>query len=745
MKPNMRQVLRASWWRKQLSGGRLIGLIVMLLLCVLRASDPGLLQVARARTFDFYQQIKPQPRPETQPVSIVDLDDDSLHEIGQWPWPRTLMAQMINTLTQAGAIVIGLDIFFAEPDRLSPAKVVDNLPGLDPETRARLAAMPSNDAVFADAIRHSRVVLGQTGIGLPPRRTADIPPIPTVAMLGGDPRPLLQSFTSILRNIPELDNAAEGWGVVTTDPEADGVVRRVSAMVTDGTYIYPALSIDMLRIATANESLGIKMDQAGIYGFVVRPNIVQTDDHGRIWIYAARHDPSLYIPAKDIIKGTFDKSKVAGKLILIGTSAAGLQDIRSTAVEHFMPGVEVHAQIIDTILFNQQLSNPPDALGKEIVAAMVGALLMIILVPIIGARWTLLLFLGTAAAMAGFSWYEFSNLRTLYDPVFPIFTTLINFILVTYSTFTREEKQKRQMRGAFSRYMSPALVEMLAQDPTLLKLGGETRDMTLLFCDVRGFTTISELFDAQGLTQLINKFLTPMTNVILERRGTIDKYMGDCIMAFWNAPLDDDDHAANACRSALVMNERLGPLNDRLEQEAKAENRRHVPINIGIGLNSGPAVVGNMGSDLRQDYSVLGDTVNLASRLEGQSKTYGVTVVIGEATKNRAPDFATLELDLIKVKGKTEAVRIFTLLGTPEIAQTEPFKVLLAEHMEMLASYRSQNWEAARAHILKCREFIKNAGLELDGLYDLYEERIAEYEASPPGPDWDGVFVATSK
>lgn len=278
-----------------------------------------------------------------------------------------------------------------------------------------------------------------------------------------------------------------------------------------------------------------------------------------------------------------------------------------------------------------------------------------------------------------------------------------------------------------------------------MKLGGEMRDMTLLFCDVRGFTTISEQFDAEGLTRLINRFLTPMTNVILERKGTIDKYMGDCIMAFWNAPLDDDDHAANACRSALAMIETMKAVNVELEKEAKEEGRKHIPLNVGIGLNSGQVCVGNMGSDQRFDYSVLGDNVNLASRLEGQSKPYGVGIVIGENTRERAPGFATLELDLIRVKGKTVPVRIYALLGDEEFAKEPRFLDLAQEHEAMLAAYRYQDWPAAREHLAACRVRAEAAGLELTGLYDLYEERIGQYEEVSPGKDWDGVFVALTK
>jgi adenylate cyclase len=291
--------------------------------------------------------------------------------------------------------------------------------------------------------------------------------------------------------------------------------------------------------------------------------------------------------------------------------------------------------------------------------------------------------------------------------------------------------------------MSPVMVERLAADPSLLKLGGEKRDMTLLFCDVRGFTSISEQYDAEGLTHLINRFLTPMTDLILRNRGTIDKYMGDCIMAFWNAPLDDPAHAENACRAALQMVAGLGPVNDALEAEAHQTGGPFTPIRIGIGLNSGPTVVGNMGSDQRFDYSVLGDTVNLASRLEGQSKTYGVTILLGDDCAKQAPGFAILPLDLIRVKGKSQAVAIHALIGDESVARGAEFTDLAALHADFIASYRARSWSAARAALDKARAGGQAWGL--NALYDLYAARLAAYEADPPGPDWDGVFVALGK
>ena len=369
---------------------------------------------------------------------------------------------------------------------------------------------------------------------------------------------------------------------------------------------------------------------------------------------------------------------------------------------------------------------------------------MIILVPWIGAKWTMLLFFMVAVGAGGTSWYMFAAHRMLFDASYAIIAILLLYTLLTYSGYAKEEAQRRQVRDAFAHYLAPDMVEQLAENPDQLRLGGDQREMTLLFCDVRGFTTISEQFDAIGLTTLINKLLTPLTNAILERKGTVDKYMGDCIMAFWNAPLEDPQHARNGCISALAMLEEMDPLNERLRLEAEEEGRKHIPLKVGLGLNSGLAVVGNMGSDQRFDYSVLGDTVNTAARLEGQSKNYGVNIVIGEATNTQIPDFATIELDLIQVKGKTVPVRIFALIGDATIEQSPEWQRFKPVHEEVIEVYRSQDWRGAREKMTIARKLSKSV-YDLSGLYELYEDRIKDYVANPPGPDWAGVYVATTK
>ena len=468
-----------------------------------------------------------------------------------------------------------------------------------------------------------------------------------------------------------------------------------------------------------------------------------TDAKGRVWPYFSRSDKAKYVSARDVLAGTADPALIKGKLTIVGTSAVGLLDIRSTPVDPIIPGVEVHVQLIEAALTGKYLDRPAKFRGAELLLLLLGGLLMIWLVPKVGAKWTILLFLVVGGTAAGASGYLFVEKRQLLDVGLAIISIFLLYALLTFTGFVKEEAQKRQTRNAFSKYLSPAMVEKVAGDPGQLKLGGDQRDMTLLFCDVRGFTTISEQFDAVGLTSLINKLLTPLTNVILETQGTVDKYMGDCIMAFWNAPLDDEDHARNGCLSALGMLAEIAPLNDRLEAEAVEEGRKHIPLKVGLGLNTGVCVVGNMGSDQRFDYSVLGDTVNLAARLEGQSKSYGVDIVIGESTRKLVTDLAAIELDRIQVKGKTVPVDIFALLGDDQVAQSEEFKKLNQANQAMIDSYRAQDFKKARDMVAECRGLLD--GFRVAGLYDLYEERLEDFDANPPPADWDGTFIATTK
>jgi adenylate cyclase len=411
-----------------------------------------------------------------------------------------------------------------------------------------------------------------------------------------------------------------------------------------------------------------------------------------------------------------------------------------------MPGVEIHAQVLEAALTKTLLSQPPYAPALEFGSALLLGLLVIAFAPLFGPVTLVAVGALIASLLIGTSWYYYAHDRELVDFTYPVLSTTTIYLTLIFTSFVREQSQRRQIRSAFGQYLSPALIEQLAQSPDKLKLGGEEREMTIMFSDVRGFTTISEAFkhDPQGLTSLMNRFLTPLTNAILARKGTIDKYMGDAIMAFWNAPLDDKEHQLNACEAALDMLERIDVLNKTREAEAQESGITFIPINVGVGLNTGNCVVGNMGSDLRFDYSVLGDTVNLASRLEGQTKEYGFSIIVGSKTAMAIKEkFAILELDFIMVKGKKEPEVIYAVAGREDTMHSERFQKLRNLTIEMLACYRDRDWDGALAAIERGRK--TDLADSLEHLYDMYEERLHAYQESPPPPDWNGAFQLLKK
>jgi len=508
----------------------------------------------------------------------------------------------------------------------------------------------------------------------------------------------------------------------------------------------PSLSFEMLRVATGTDTIFIKADQAGIKSIGVKGFQIPTDRNGQLWIHFAQHDPQIFVSAVDVIEGSVPPEKIRGQLVLIGTSAVGLNDIKTTPASPAMPGVEIHAQVIESALTRAVLSQPSYGIVVEFCAAVLFGLLVIAFAPAFGPVTLVVVGALFATLLIGTSWYFYTQQRLLIDFTYPLLSTTAIYLTLIFASFVREQAQRRQIRSAFSQYLSPALVEQLAQSPEKLVLGGEERELTVMFSDVRGFTTISESYkhDPQGLTALMNRFLTPLTNAILARKGYIDKYMGDAIMAFWNAPLDDREHQVNACNAALDMLERIDVLNGQREVEAKEGGHAFVPINVGVGLNTGACTVGNMGSDVKFNYSVLGDSVNLASRLEGQSKEYGFPIIVGSRTALAVKEkFAILELDFIMVKGKKEPEVIYAIAGREDIAQSGRFQRLRNLTIEMLACYRSRDWEDALAAIERGRRTDDAHALEL--LYNLYEARIRGYQENPPPEDWNGAFALLTK
>ena len=742
----MRSALkRVRRYARRFGYARLLCIPLVVALLMLRVADPLPLHELRVRTFDLYQVVK--PRQVTQrPVVIIDIDEKSLSRFGQWPWPRTRVADLVQRLTDLGAAAIAFDIVFAEPDRLSPAAVAETFRDLDEDSRARLRALPDNDRVLADVLRRAPAVLGESGLPkFVPQPELKLP-LTGLATLGADPRPFLLKFPGLLRNIPVLEEAAPGRGLFTIRTERDGIVRRVPMIMEAQGDLMPSLTFEMLRVVTKSDTILIKADEAGIKSVAVPGFEVPTDRNGQLWVHFSRHDPARYVSAADLLDGRVGADAVSRKLVLIGTSAVGLLDVKTTPLDPVLPGVEVHAQVLESALTRMVLSQPNYAIGAELLIAMLFCAAIIWLAPILGAMALLAFGAVIVASMVATSWYFFAEQRLLIDFTFPLLASTTVYLVLVFSAYVREQTQRRRIRSAFGRYLSPALVQQLAYSPEKLVLGGEERDMTIMFSDVRGFTSISESFkhDPQGLTSLMNRLLTPLTNAILDRKGTIDKYMGDAIMAFWNAPLTDEEHQINACEAALDMIDRIEALNVEREREARDSGKPFIPMHVGIGLNTGTCVVGNMGSDLRFDYSVLGDSVNLASRLEGQSKSYGLPIIAGSKTALAAKDrFAILELDFITVKGKSEPEVIYAIAGRADVAQSGKFQRLRNLCIEMLACYRNRDWDGALLAIAKGRTADDTGSLRT--LYDLYAARIAAFRETPPPENWDGVFALTTK
>jgi adenylate cyclase len=706
-------------------------------------------QLSSLVAFDVHQRMAQREAPEDAPVLIVDIDEASLKQIGQWPWPRTMMAQLVGKLHKAGATVVAFDVLFSEPDRTSPQMLMSLLTDRgtsEEEAKRLLASMQDPDEQFAKAIAGAPVVVGfslvaTTGKGNPVIKAG----FSWVGEPGANPLRFVRSFPDAVSALPQFEKSAAGNGFVNQISDWDNVVRRVPLLLRLGDKAVPSLAAEALRVglgasgyigrysgAQAAKSFGVN---TGLNAIKIGPLEVPTDAKGQVAVHYARQRPRgldpRYISASKILAGDFDPARIADRIVLVGSSAAGLNDLKATPITPDMPGVEIHAQLIEQILQQDFLFRPDWGPGAEIVFAVLIGILLIIAIPRIGALPSAGV-AGVAMIIAvAVSWFAFRNGQVLIDPVYPIAVLVSVYLCGTLLNYRLTETRQREIREAFSRYMSPHYVAQLAKNPEKLKLGGEIKLITIMFCDIRGFTTLSEGLSAAELGQLINEFLTPMTDIIMAHKGTIDKYIGDCIMAFWNAPLDDPDHAKNAVAAAQDMRKKLVELNAAWTEEGRRA------LHVGIGINTGECSVGNFGSHQRFNYSLLGDPVNLSSRLEGLTKLYGVDLIIGEETATRLDDPGLIELDLVAVKGKKNAVRIFTLPPHPVEAQQ-----YLARHAALLAAYRRRDWDAALGML---EDPVLAAEREMAPVYGLFRERIAQLQAESLPSDWDGVFVAQEK
>ena len=723
---------------KKINFSLLISCLLLVMAVWLKAFEPGFIVDFENRTFDLYQHITPRAY-EHAPVRIVDIDDASLARLGQWPWPRTLVASLVDKLQADGASTIAFDIVFAEPDRTSPKQMLA-LWGKKSLERT-LGRLPDHDDVLAHSIAHAPVV---TGFVL----TQDESPPPLIksgfSFVGDNPLAFVAQYSGTVTALPILQLAAKGNGALNNQPDRDGISRHVPLVLRMGDHLYPSLALEALRVAqgaggTVVKSVGASGEYGTVSGItaVKTGNIViPTDKSGKQWIYFTKTANDRYLSAWQVLDGTADKEKIAGNIVLIGTSAAGLKDIRATPNNPAMPGVEIFAQGLEQALLGQTLSRPDWVRGAEICLMVIAGLLLLVmnyfLSPLWGLYFVVIILTGTALV----SWVSFSVHHILVEPVMPMLTVVLLYISDSVARYIRTERERIHIRNAFAQYMSPELVRQLAGSPEKLVLGGENRIITVMFCDMQNFTSTSENLPPMELTRLISRFLTPITEQVLAHNGTVDKYIGDNVMAFWNAPLLDEQHAVNAAKAALGMRLALQSMN---AQEA-------IPLRASISINTSECCVGNMGTAQRFNYSALGDGVNVASRLEGQCGVYGVDIIVGEETAKALHNFALLELDLIRVKGKTSAVRMFSLLGDKTMARDTSYLTLNQQHQAMLTAYRNSQWDMAEKSLKECIQTANSfVPMLSEKLYALFAKRIVNYRTHPPADDWGGVHDAREK
>jgi len=732
----------------------LAGLLTLLVIFLLQLTQSQSLSVLGNLVFDSFARAQPREY-VSAPVVVVDIDEESLRREGQWPWPRQNVARMLQRLNEAGAAAIGLDIVFSEADRTSPRLIASTLAsqGVAGSTVDALRALPDNDDEFAAALVQMPVVNGFF-LTHDPKRSEAVPKA-GIAISGSVHVESIPEYSNAILPLPQLDEAALGRGFLTLTGDSDGIVRRAPLLARQGDQILPALSVETLRVAQGAGSILVKMsDGSGNIAAGAEPGVVSlkvgdfeipTTRAGELWMHYTEPVASRTVPAWQVLDPATADQELAerfeGRIVLVGAGAIGLRDLVSTPIRERELGVMVHAQAIEQMILGDFLTRPDWAVGLERALVLLAGALLLLLLPRLGASGGAILGFAMIAAVSAGSWWAFSEQQFLLDPTFPILAVLGVYGTVTVLDYYREEKARAYIHQAFDRYLSPELVKRIAADPHQLDLGGEEREMTVLFCDIRSFSRISEQLEPRSLISFLISFLTPMCDILLERKATIDKFIGDAILAFWNAPLDDPDQYANAARAALAMRERLKALNWEMPHQPGQVWPGEVAI--GIGLNSGSCCVGNMGSAQRLSYSLLGDTVNLASRIEGLTKLYKVDIAVGSALQKQLPKFATVELDLVRVVGRETPEAIFALIGDEELGSSEDFRAFALGHSAMLAAYRAMDWDTAQRLLDEWGAQADNFGL--DGLYAIYRARASQLRRSPPPGDWDGVYNASEK
>ena len=671
-------------------------LLTLCLVLGLRISDPGFIESVRLRYFDTLISNK---EPTQNNVYTVNIDESALEKYGQWPFNRQVYSEFIKELYNKSAGLVVFNVLMPEKDR------------------------QGGDSVLEKALEQYPVILPN----IPADRNKNSPKVPGSAVLNPEYLNMIVEYPGMIANISQLENVAAGIGTTNTLPEIDGVNRRLPLIVSVDQKLYPSLSLETLRVAAGDSTFQVKLNELGVEKMrIPKFGPVTTDSLGRIWIDWSQKNKSVSV--------TNIPENLEGAIVVVGTTAAGIANPVATSIGSVFPQ-DLQAAVISTMMNGVNIQRPDYADGLEIISlAVVGVILLLL------TRWV---YVGLAsiiilaiAAIFG-SRYAFTEYLFLFDATAFVGGIVLVALHAYGVKFVSEFLQKQQIKKQFGTYLSPALVEKLQKNPELLTLGGESRELSIMFTDVRGFTGISEHYgkNVQGLTQIMNRYMTAMTAKILENEGTLDKYIGDAQMAFWNAPLDDADHAKNAVKTALQMLGNLEEFNNEVAKEGVP------PFGMGLGINTDTVVVGNMGSSQRFDYTCLGDGVNLASRLEGQSKPYGVKIVLGTKTAEYVKDkYFVLELDCIAVKGKKEGVHIYTVLDDTHLDGT--WHTHRIHHNRMLELYRNQQFERA---IGMCETLLGSFNSEMDHYYEAWMDRCREMAIVKLPKDWGGVFRATSK
>ncbi len=728
-----------------------IGMLITFITIVVYAMDLPFFETMELRAYDLHFLTRGTIPPGND-VAIVSIDQKSIDALGRWPWPRYRIADLIDRLRFYGAKVVAFDVVFSEPDESSGIGVIrrikDQFSGRDVRLAFETATREAdNDAKLASALKKNpNVILGYffftsaddlNHVQSQSTKFAEYP-IPSrftsVRYLDEQIHQLrLPVALGVERNIPALAGSAEDFGYFNILPDRDGTVRWVPLAIQYNNEVFSHLSLEAVRKYLGSPPLILNAAEYGVDSILLGDRVVPTDERGRLLInYRGGEKTFPYYSASDVIAGAVPQAALKDKIVLIGATAIGIYDMRVVPYSGTFPGVEIHANIIDNILKGDSISRPDWIMLFDLAMIVLIGVLLSWIMPRVGPLFATLVTIVLVAGYVLINQFIFVHWKVWLTEVYPVFTIISVATGVTTYRFMTEEKNKRQIREAFSRYVSPTLVTAILKDPNKLVLGGEERRLTVFFADIRGFTTISEGLSPQALVKLINDYLSPMTDIILRNGGTVDKYMGDAIMAFWGAPVWQEDHAFRAARTSLEMMDQLRVLQAQWAREGLPT------IDIGIGLSTGRLTVGNMGSGLRFDYTVMGDSVNLGSRLEGLNKEYGTHIIVPKYTyEDIKNEFVLRELDRIRVKGKKVPIHIFELMG---VKGDQRLSEIAAAFEAGLAAYRRKKWDVAIARFQET--LAKNPG---DGPSRTFLTRIENLKQSDLPADWDGVYTMTKK